>query len=53
MSSEMGEEMPPEFTEVIDRLEAGQSPDEIEESMPELADSMGDMGSGGNDFVDL
>jgi putative FmdB family regulatory protein len=53
MSTEMGEEMPPEFSEVIDRLEAGQSPDEIEESMPDLAESMGDMGSGSNDFVDL
>lgn len=36
MSRELGEEMPPEFEEVVDRLEAGQSPEEIEESMPEL-----------------
>ena len=41
MSSEVGEEMPEEFDEVIDRLESGQSPEEIEESMPELADDMG------------
>ena len=40
MSQEMGEEMPPEFDEVIDRLESGQSPEEIEESMPELAEGM-------------
>jgi putative FmdB family regulatory protein len=54
MSNEMGEEMPPEFDEVIDRLEAGQSPDEIEASMPELAEDMGGMGgSGGDGFVDL
>ncbi len=36
MSHEVGEEMPPEFDEVIDRLEAGQSPEEIEEAMPDL-----------------
>lgn len=36
MSEEVGEEMPPEFDEVVDRLEAGQSPDEIEKSMPDL-----------------
>lgn len=43
MSAETGEEMPQEFDEVIDRLESGQNPEEIEESMPELA---GDMGGG-------
>lgn len=43
MSNEMGEDMGPEFDEVIDRLEAGQSPEEIEESIPEL-------GEGGSDF---
>jgi putative FmdB family regulatory protein len=57
MSSEMGEEMPPEFDEVIDRLESGQSPEEIEGSMPELAeglDGAGGMGGlGGDGFVDL
>ena len=41
MSSESGEEMPGEFDEVMDRLEAGQSPEEIEESMPELGDGLG------------
>lgn len=54
MSQEMGEEMPPEFDEVIDRLEAGQSPEEIEESMPELAEDLGAPGGPGvDDFVDL
>jgi putative FmdB family regulatory protein len=47
MSAETGEEMPEEFDEVIDRLESGQSPEEIEQSMPDLA---GDMGSGMDDF---
>ena len=30
MGSELGEEMPAEFDEVVDRLEKGQSPEEIE-----------------------
>jgi hypothetical protein len=57
MGREVGEEMPPEFDEVIDRLEAGQSPEEIEESMPDLVDGLEGMGGaaglGGDDFVDL
>jgi putative FmdB family regulatory protein len=36
MGNEMGEDMGPEFDEVIDRLEKGQSPDEIEEALPDL-----------------
>lgn len=35
MSSELGEEIPPEFNEVVDRLESGESPDDIEKSMPD------------------
>jgi putative FmdB family regulatory protein len=45
MSDEVGEEMPSEFGEVMDRLEAGQSPEEIEDAMPDLAQDM-DMGGG-------
>ena len=36
MGSEMGEDMPPEFDEVVDRLESGESPDEIEKTLPDL-----------------
>jgi putative FmdB family regulatory protein len=36
MGQELGEEMPGEFDEVVDRLEAGQSPEEIEKNMPDL-----------------
>ncbi len=36
MGEELGEDMPPEFDEVVGRLEAGESPEEIEQSMPEL-----------------
>lgn len=48
MSSELGEDMGPEFDEVINRLESGQSPDEIEASMPDLGESGG--APGGEDF---
>lgn len=48
MSAETGEEMPSEFDEVIDRLESGQSPEEIEDSMPDLA---GDLGGGMDDLM--
>ena len=40
MSKEAGEEMGPEFDEVIDRLEKGQSPEEIEKAIPELEEEM-------------
>jgi putative FmdB family regulatory protein len=43
MSAETGEEMPSEFDEVIDRLESGQSPEQIEESMPDLGAGLGDL----------
>ena len=41
MGSEVGDEMPQEFDEVIDRLESGQSPEDIEKSMPDLAEDLG------------
>jgi putative FmdB family regulatory protein len=41
MGREMGgEEMPPEFNDVMDRLESGQSPEEIESAMPDLGAGM-------------
>ncbi len=50
LSNEMGEEMDdPEFNEVIDRLESGQPPEEIEKAMPDLADG-GPGGMGDLDF---
>jgi putative FmdB family regulatory protein len=42
MGNEMGEEIPPEFNEVVDRLEKGQSPEEIEKEIPDLGG--GEMG---------
>jgi putative FmdB family regulatory protein len=36
MSGEAGEDLGDEFREVVDRLEAGQSPEDIESSMPDL-----------------
>src|SRR5512143_2641948 len=44
MGREMGEDLPPEFDDMADRLEAGQSPEEIESAMPDLgADAPGGM----------
>lgn len=37
MSREMGEDLGEEFNEVVDRLEAGENPEDIEASMPELS----------------
>ena len=45
IGKEMGEEMPPEFDEVVDRLESGQSPEDIEKAIPDL----GGADSGGGD----
>ena len=36
MSRELGEDMGPEFDEVVDRLEKGQSPEDIEKDLPDL-----------------
>ena len=46
MAGEVGEDLGPEFGEVVDRLEAGESPEEIERSMPDL------MGEGGGEDWD-
>jgi putative FmdB family regulatory protein len=43
MGREMGEDMPPEFDDMVDRLEAGQSPEDIESALP-------DMGGDDQDF---
>jgi len=42
MSSEMGEDLGGEFNEVVDRLEAGEDPEAIEKSMPELGGAAAD-----------
>ncbi len=42
MGGEMGEELPPQFDEVVDRLEAGQSPEEISNAIPGLDESVHD-----------
>jgi len=61
MSGEVGEDMGPEFDEVVRRLESGQSPDQIEKDLPELGEGggaggldggMGAMGGMGDDFGD-
>ena len=42
MSDEVGEDMGSEFEEVVDRLESGESPEDIEKSMPDLGADMPD-----------
>ena len=42
MAGETGEDMGPEFDEVVGRLEAGEDPEAIEKSMPDLAGDSGD-----------
>jgi len=49
MGREMGEELPPEFDEVVNRLESGQSPEEIEEALPDLDLPGADSGGGLDD----
>jgi putative FmdB family regulatory protein len=39
MSAEVGEDIGPEFDEVVGRLERGESPEEIETSLPDLPDN--------------
>lgn len=41
MSREMGEDLGPEFDEVVDRLESGQSPEDIETALPDLGEDTG------------
>ena len=50
MTQELGDEageLGPEFDEVLDRLESGQAPEQIESEMPDLA------GPGGDDALDF
>jgi hypothetical protein len=44
MGNEMGEEVGPEFDEVVDRLEAGQSPEDIEKAIPDLEGGASELG---------
>ncbi|GAP20881.1 FmdB family zinc ribbon protein [Leptolinea tardivitalis] len=51
MRSELGEEMPAEFDEVVDRLDHGQSPEQIDSAMPDLADNFSE-GAGNSSVAD-
>jgi len=42
MSQELGEDMGSEFDEVVDRLEKGQSPEDIERDIPDLGSAAED-----------
>jgi hypothetical protein len=47
MADETGEDLGPEFGEVVNRLEKGEDPDAIEKSMPELAEMGATRADGG------
>jgi putative FmdB family regulatory protein len=44
MGDELGEDIGPEFDEVVSRLEKGQDPEQIEKEMPELGETPMDSG---------
>ncbi len=50
MGNEMGEDVGPEFDEVVDRLEAGQSPEDIEKAIPDLEGGGSGMDDDGGSF---
>ena len=50
MSNEMGEYVGPEFNEVVDRLESGQSPEDIEKAIPDLEGGSDSLGEEDADF---
>ncbi|RPJ60428.1 MAG: zinc ribbon domain-containing protein [Acidobacteria bacterium] len=48
MGGELGEDLGPEFNEVVDRLEAGEDPEKIEQSLGETGEGgEGEGGAGG------
>ena len=51
MGQEMGEDLPPEFDEITGRLESGEDPESIEQSMPDLG-AGGGMDGGGMGGMD-
>ena len=50
MGKEAGEELGPEFDDVVDRLESGQSPQEIENDLPDFNGSDGSSGGSNEDI---
>ena len=50
MGSEMGEDLPPEYNEMMNRLEAGESPESIEQSMGDTLGGTDDGGDMGDDL---
>ena len=50
MKGEVGDELRPEFDEVVDRLEKGQSPEDIERELPDLGMDEGAAGGTPGDF---
>jgi putative FmdB family regulatory protein len=53
MKSQVGQEVGPEFDEVVSRLESGQTPEKIEQDLPELGNTGADLGGAGPGEIDL
>lgn len=53
MSSEMGEDLGGEFEEVVERLERGDDPEEIEASLPPMSDGPGSLAADAADDFSL
>jgi putative FmdB family regulatory protein len=53
LGGEMGEELGPEFNEMVDRLEAGEDPEEIERSMGASDEESPDLSGGAADYDNL
>lgn len=51
MGDEMGEDLPDEFDDVVDRLESGEDPASVEKSLPDMGGEAG--GDGGDDDFDF
>jgi putative FmdB family regulatory protein len=50
MGDEMGEDLPDEFDDVVDRLEAGEDPESVENSLPDMGGDDGGDDAGDFDF---
>lgn len=53
LGGEMGEDLGPEFNEMVDRLEAGEDPEEIEKSMGVSDEDSPDLSGGAADYDNL
>lgn len=53
MKSQVGQEVGPEFNEVVSRLESGQTPEQIEQDLPNIGNTGADLGGADPGEIDL